>query len=227
MNLFRFTIVSLFVLLILFMFAIPEPEIREELKNVDLPWNIKLHEDGSSEVFSLRIGTATLADGIGRFGEPEGIAIYLGDELGTPTSSLESYFGTVHIGPLKAKLVLTLDANQAAIEDMLSRATGRAMSGSEDRKIELSATDRQASLDKAISGITFIPNYGGLESDFFKQRFGEPQAWLRLNENAVQYFYPDRGLSITIDADGKEILQYSDPRLFKVPDDAELNRLDG
>lgn len=216
MNIFRFSVIGLFVLLILFMFAIPKPEIQQELKNAELPWNITLHEDGSTEVFSLRFGTNTLQDAIARFQEPEDIAIYRGDD----SSSLEAYFGTVNIGPLQAKLVLTLAATPEDIESILARAKGLAMSGSKDRKIELDNEDKYLALDKKFTGITFIPKYSGLDNEFFKQRFGEPEAWLRLSESAVQYFYPDKGLSITIDADGKEILQYSHPADFTLPADA-------
>ena len=218
MNIFRFTVLSLFVLLVLFMFAIPKPEIQQELKNADLPWNIKTHEDGSTEVFSLRFGTSTLRNAIERFHEPEDIAVYRGDQK----SSLEAYFGTVKIGPLEAKLILTLLTTPEDIEQILQRAKGLAMSGSEDKKIELDNQDQVLALEKLISGITFIPKYSGLDSEFFKQRFGEPSAWLRLNENAVQYFYPERGLSITIDAEGKEILQYSHPADFELPADATI-----
>jgi len=219
----RFIAIGLFILILLFAFALPNPDVVPNLEkgDLDLPWNIQLHEDNSSEVFKLRLEHSTLADAIQRFQEPEGIAIYKGEQR----YSLEAYFGTVNIGPLKAKLVATLQASPVEIEEMLSRATGIALSGSADRKIELAVEDRQQALNKKISGITFIPKYSGLESDFFKDRFGEPDAWLRINENAVQYFYPKKGLSIVIDAEGKEILQYSHPNHFELPQDAVIEAI--
>ena len=221
MNTFRFFAVSLFVLVLLFMFAIPKPEFKKELENADLPWNIQLHPDGSTEVFSLRFGSDRLADAIARFHEPEDIAVFRGDNR----SSLEAYFGTINIGPLEAKLVLTLQANAEEIEQILTRAKGLGFSGSEDKKIELANEDKLQAMNRLFTGITFIPKYAGLDSDFFKQRFGEPDSWLRLSENAVQYFYPKKGLSITIDAEGKEILQYSHPQDFTVPTEAIANTI--
>lgn len=219
----RFAAISLFVLLILFMFAIPKPEIQQDLKNAALPWNITLHADGSSEVFNLRFGTSTLSDAIEQFHEPEDIAVYIGNEK----HSLEVYFGNVQLGPLKAKLVLTLAATDEEIESILMRAKGRALSGSTDKKIELDNEDKYLALDKKISGITFIPGYSNLDTDFFKDRFGEPANWIRLSETAVQYFYPDKGVNITIDSDGKEILQYSHPSDFILPAEAVLNTESG
>lgn len=223
MNYSRFIAVGLFVLILLFAFALPNPDVVPNLEkgNLDLPWNIHVHEDNSSEVFKLRLEHSTLTDAITRFREPEGIAVYKGKK----NDSLEAYFGTVNLGPLKAKLVTTLQASPDEIEEILSRATGLSMSDSPDKKIELAVEDRQQALDKKISAITFIPTYSGLESDFFKDRFGEPDAWIRINENAVQYFYPTKGLSIVIDADGKEVLQYSHPDSFQLPEDAVIDKI--
>ncbi len=215
----RYLIFGLIVFLVLFFLAIPDPQISQKLQNADFPWNIKIHEDGSSEVFGLKPGTSTLQDAASRFHEPEEVAIYRGKQ----NSSLEAYFGTVKIGPLEAKLILTLTATAQEIQQMLERAKGLALSNSEDRKIKLSAADEAATLKKTINGITFIPKYSGLESDFFKERFGEPVAWLRLSENAVTYYYPQKGLSITIDAKGKEVLQYSHPAKFSIPVQATGN----
>jgi hypothetical protein len=220
MNYSRFIAVGLFVLVLLFAFALPNPDVVPNLEkgNLDLPWNITVHEDRSTEVFRLRLDQSTLSDAVSRFHEPEDIAIYKGQE----TDSLEAYFGTVNIGPLKAKLITTLQAEPEDIAQMLSRAKGLSMSDSADKKIELAAEDRQFALNKTITGITFIPSYSGLTAEFFKERFGEPTAWLRLSENAVQYFYPAKGLSIVIDADGKEVLQYNHPDRFKLPENAAV-----
>jgi hypothetical protein len=218
MNYSRFIAVGLFVLILLFAFALPNPDVVPNLEkgNLDLPWNIHVHEDNSSEVFRLRLEHSTLGDAVTRFQEPEDIAIYKGEQSDT----LEAYFGTVNIGPLKAKLVTTLQASPVEIEEMLTRSTGLSLSDSADKKIELAVEDRRQALNKKISAITFIPTYSGLESDFFKDRFGKPDAWIRINENAVQYFYPSKGLSIIIDADGKEVLQYNHPNRFQLPEEA-------
>ncbi|MGD2117944.1 MAG: hypothetical protein PVG66_06280 [Chromatiales bacterium] len=218
MNSFRFIIVSLFVFGVLFLFAVPKPEMQRELETADLPWNIKTFEDGSSEVFHLKLEHSTLQDAIDRFHEPEDIALYFGEQA----SSLEAYFGTINIGPLEAKMVITLATDPDEINTMLERARGRSSSNSSDAKIEPAHADKEAALQRKITGITFIPKYSGLDADFFKQRLGEPASWLRLSENSVQYFYPDKGLSVTIDAEGKEILQYSAPARFSLPDTDQL-----
>lgn len=222
MNAMRFLFFSLIVLFILFFLAMPEPEIGRDIKarkNIDLPWNIKINEDKSTEVFKLKPGISSLADAIARFHEPEEIAVYAGNQK----QSLEAYMGNVSLGPLQAKMILTLAATEEELQTMINRSAGISLSGSEDKKLKLAPEDIQASLNRTVSSITFIPKYSGLDSEFFKERLGEPHAWQRLGEQAVQYYYPEKGLSVIIDADGKDVLEYNHPKDFVLPQDVELN----
>ena len=223
MNIMRFMFFSLVVLFLLFIFAMPDPEIARDIKakkNIDLPWNVTVNEDKSTEVFRLKPGISTLTDAIARFHEPEEIAIYAGKEK----RSLEAYLGTVNLGPLQAKVILTLAATEQELQTMLERSSGLSLSGGEDKKLKLAPEDVQQALQRTVSSITFIPKYSGLDSEFFKERLGEPFAWQRLGEKAVQYYYPEKGLSVIIDAEGKEVLEYNHPAEFVLPDPASLNQ---
>ena len=222
MNAMRFLFFSLIVLFILFFLAVPEPEIGrniKDLENIDLPWNIKVQEDQSTEVFKLKPGISTLADAIARFHEPEEIAIYAGKQK----RSLEAYLGTVNLGPLQAKMILTLAATDDELQTILERTPGLSLSSSGDKKLRLANEDIQQALQRPVTSITFIPKYSGLDSDFFKERLGEPFAWQRLGEEAVKYFYPKKGLSILIDGGGKEVLEYVHPADFVLPDEVSFN----
>ena len=74
-------------------------------------------------------------------------------------------------------------------------------------------------MQRPVRSLTYIPLYGELDAEFFRSRFGEPAAWRRIDDTSVQWFYPDRGLSILIDANSKEVLQYAQPRDFSLPKD--------
>jgi len=71
-----------------------------------------------------------------------------------------------------------------------------------------------------LVGVTYIPGYSRLEEDFFRARLGEPAAWQRVDEERIRWFYPDKGLSLLIDADGKDVFEYVLPRDFVLPADA-------
>jgi hypothetical protein len=46
------------------------------------------------------------------------------------------------------------------------------------------------------------------------QRFGQPGERLVVSEKRVHLLYPEKGLDVVVDADGKELLQYVAPRDF-------------
>ena len=188
-----------------------------ELANLDLPWQVTPHEDGTSTVFGLRLGEATLADAIARFGEPEGIALFLRED---DQRSLESYFGTVRFGPFEAKVVTTLVADDWLLDGLAIRAIGRDRTRSGDRKLLIPDADKAPLTSRPLKGITYIPTYSGLEPDFFRERIGEPAASRQENEHAVSWFYPRLGLFLLIDDKGKEVFEFVPPADFAMPADA-------
>ena len=179
----------------------------------DLPWQITVNPDGSSRVFDLDLGSATLADAMAKFGALEGLAVFQAKQ-GEPV--LEAYFGNVQFGPLKAKVVAGLDADTTDLEQMLARAGGRDASPSGDWKYPLNDLPQMHG-GRRLKLITYVPATRKLDAEFFRSRFGEPGAWLRENETAVSWFYPEIGLSVLIDDESSEVLEYQPPRDFVMP----------
>lgn len=196
----------------------PDPSLAPDL--VDLPWQVTELGDGTSRVFDLHLGEATLADATQKFGPYEDMAIFVTNE---GQKSLEIYFGAVQFGPLKAKIIITLEASDSDLDDLLSTARERLGSPSGDWKFKLSTTPDQAHQQRKIKSISYLPNYRGLEADFFRHRLGEPTAWKKINDNSVQWFYPKKGLSLLLNSAGQEVLEYSLPRTFEIPSDSVFN----
>jgi hypothetical protein len=76
---------------------------------------------------------------------------------------------------------------------------------------------------RGIRVLTYLPGTRGLDTGFFRARFGEPAATLQETEHAVSWFYPSLGLSVLIDDNGGEVLEYQAPRDFVMPAGATLN----
>jgi hypothetical protein len=76
---------------------------------------------------------------------------------------------------------------------------------------------------RKIGLITYLPGTRNLDADFFRSRFGEPAAWLQENETAVSWFYPRFGLSVLIDDQAREVLEYQAPRDFVMPRGVTMN----
>jgi hypothetical protein len=85
----------------------------------------------------------------------------------------------------------------------------------------LTQSDQEAAMVKTVNSLTYLPMYDKLDAEFFRSRFGEPAAWRRQGDHGLEWYYPERGLSILIDTEGKEVLQYARPKEFKLPRDAQ------
>ncbi len=207
------------LLFLLIWLLLPAPEQNPGLARTDLPWQIEVFDDGTSQVFGLRLEHDTLEQAITRFGPYEELVLFV-DSAGN--YSLEAWFGNVSLGPLKAKVVARLQAPQPELAALAGRAIERKGSPSGDWKLFLDPADLPGQLSRPLYAITYIPGYGGLEADFFRQRLGEPAAWQTLADGEVRWFYPDKGLSLLLNPRGKEVLEYVSPRDFTLPEGVTL-----
>lgn len=201
------------LLLLLFQLFAPAPGPETTRPRTDLPWQVTVNPDGSSRVFDLELGSATLADAMAKFGGLEGLAVF--EPAGGPMV-LEAFFGDVQFGPLKAKVVVGLEAGPDELEAIRARSRGREGSPSGDWKYPL-GDDPGQHAGRRLTVITYVPGTRNLDTDFFRTRFGEPAAWLEESEHAVSWFYPKLGLTVLIDDEAREVLEYQPPRDFVMP----------
>ncbi|MGB5201097.1 MAG: hypothetical protein WBN68_00875 [Sedimenticolaceae bacterium] len=203
------------VAIILFGFVVfgPAPGPDALQRRTDLPWQITVSPDGGSQVFGLALGSATLADAMVKFGGLEGLAVF---EPTTGPMSLEAYFGNVQHGPLKAKVIVALDAGNDELVAIRERSRRREGSPSGDWKYRLSDAPKDHAT-RRIKALTYLPGTRALDKEFFRSRFGEPAATLQESEQAVSWFYPSLGLSVLIDDNAGEVLEYQAPRDFVMP----------
>lgn len=194
----------------------PAPDPKLTQTRTDLPWQITVNPDGSSRVFDLDLGSASLQDAIDKFGPTEGLAVFQHKD---DTLDLEVYFGKVAFGPLSARVVTQLAADPEVKRTLAEQATKRESSPTGDWKFKLHTSDQEALLENRIVAISYVPGTRRLDQTFFLERFGTPAAQLTENEHARSWFYPSKGLSILIDEKGPEVLEYVAPRDFRMPPD--------
>lgn len=207
------------ITLLAFQLLAPTPGPDALKPRTDLPWQITVYPDGSSRVFDIELGRATLTDAIAKFGGLEGLAVFQHKD---GPMALEAYFGNVQFGPLKAKVIAGLEATEQDLESMRGRATNREGTPSGDWKYPLNDALKMHT-GRRLSLISYVPGTRKLDAEFFRTRFGEPRAWLQESETAVSWFYPELGLSVLIDDDTREVLEYQQPRDFVMPPGVTLN----
>ena len=175
-----------------------------------LPWQIEILPDGNSRVFGLTLSRSTLDDAREHFGPDMEVAVIA--QRGE-TGTLEAYFSRVTTGVLSGKMILVGELDKETVERMREHAVKSRMTENNARKFTLSQEDMALAYNAPVASITFIPT-ANLDEETVLGRFGQPGERIRASEQVEHLLYPEKGLVLTLDGKGKEILQYVAPRDF-------------
>jgi hypothetical protein len=135
----------------------------------------------------------------------EEITLFVGED-GKP--ALEAYFKRVFLSGLRADFILVLEADEPLLAQLYDRGSRISRSSDATRKVELSNEDRQRVEKLPIHLINYIP-YANLDDELIVSRFGQPTEKITESETGITHWiYPKRGLSIGLNPDGKELIQY-------------------
>ncbi len=126
--------------------------------------------------------------------------------------TLEAYFERVFLSGLRADFVLVLDAAPDLLRGFYDRGSRISRTTEITRKVNLAATDQAAAGQLPIGMINYIPA-ADLDEELLLSRFGEPaERILEPATGVTHWIYPERGLSIGVNPEGKELLQYVPPK---------------
>lgn len=210
---FALSIIALVLLALVVPFLIPGVAKKEGVDpNSNLPWQIQLDGQGGSTVFGLRPGASTLGDVRQKLGGEIEVAI-----IAEPNEAgaLEGYYAQVSLGFVLARVIVTLEAGEHEVLAMRDRALKAKHMESTTRRITLHPDDLSAAERLPIRAISVIPTVN-LDEATVIQRFGQPGERLVVSEKRVHLLYPDKGLDVVVDGEGKELLQYVAPRQFSL-----------
>lgn len=208
---FALSLIALVLLALILPFFIPGSGKQAGVDpNANLPWQIAVDGQGGSSVFGLQPGVSTLADVRRKLGDEIEVAIIAEPK---EVGMLEGYYAQVPLGFVLAKMVVTVDASEAAITAMRERALKAKHMESTTRRITLHPDDLAAADRLPIRAISVIPTVN-LDEATIIQRFGEPGERIVVSEKRVHLLYPKLGLDVLVDQDGKELLQYVAPQQF-------------
>ncbi len=88
------------------------------------------------------------------------------------------------------------------------------------RRYRLHPDDLPLAQRAPVSVINFLPSIK-LDEEIAQSRFGTPDEMVQLGTQQKHLLYPDKGLEIILNAEGKDMLQYLPPGAFN----AHRNRL--
>ena len=215
----------LLITLVAIAFAILLPGGRTVDPNPKLPWMIEVDAHGESHVFGLTLGESTLADAREAFQEQGKMNLFVSPQ---GEYAIEAYFQRLFLSGLRADLVLALDVGQQQAAEIFDRGLRISKLGSGAKKVDMTTPDKDLLADKRIALITYLPATD-LEEDIIRRHFGEPQQKIGEKKSGiVHWLYPEKGLDIGVNPDGKEVFQYVRPsefeELVKPLDDQELSK---
>jgi hypothetical protein len=170
------------------------------------PWQIERLPDGTTRVFGIVPGKTTLGEAMARLGDDNELAI-----IAAPgeTGSLEVYYGHYTAGRIDGKLILVADI----APDTLASMHGRGRRDGGTRRLLLDEGDLPKARSAPVRAITFMPTFD-LDEAIARARFGISAEVLAVSAQEQHLLYPELGLDLVLNADGKDVLQYLSPGYF-------------
>ena len=176
--------------------------------DLSLPWQINQTAEGDIQVFGLTLGQTTLAQAAGQLNvEPE-VALFQ-----TPTRelNLEAYFGRLSIGPLQARLIAYLAADELMKQGFAEHHLDSEARPSGSLRLRLAPDDFNHAMQLPLQYLVYLPIVD-IERDNLLARFGQPAEILPSEQNSEIWLYPAVGLVIRWFPDDKEVFHYTNPQ---------------
>lgn len=199
-------ILSSLVVIFLGLLLVERPEPIQADK---LPWQITIDAEGNSTALGITLGRSTLLEGARTLASPADIGLFINPD---GSHNLEAYFQSVRLSGLTATVVLVGELSEDELRTLATRAVSRKQRLNAV-KLELPEADIEQIQHRPVRSITYIPKVN-LKPEFIIQRFGEPDGRLAVDEHTSQWLYPDKGLSVAVSDDAREVLQYVRPSDF-------------
>ncbi len=176
-----------------------------------LPWEVEILPNGASKVLGITLGQSTMEDARQIFQDDWEVNLFLSPQSNI---SVEGYFNRLIINGLKADLVMILSLDQKTKEEMFNRGARISQLGDGTKKISLSSADMVTVATAVIKRITYLPA-ANLEGELIENLFGKPDSIIKVEKTGVEHWlYPNIGLDILLDPNGKEVFQYVKPADF-------------
>jgi hypothetical protein len=189
----------------------PASAARTAASEPGVPWAVEALPHGVTRVFGLNLPGSTLLDAQAAWGDELQLALMASRDQ---PAALEAYVENYRNGPITGRLMLTASATPKALSRWREHAVKEQPVSADTRRIALRADDRAEALHAPIVGVGFIPS-AQLDAETLRLRFGEPAQRVPGAGQVEHWLYPDKGLAILFDPQGRELLQYVAPAEFE------------
>jgi len=177
-----------------------------------MPWEIERLDNGTTRVFGIELGVDSLAEAAKVLGGRYDLALF-GVREAVPT--LEAYYKEITLGGLSARVVLILSLPESDLVHLRRNSPeDRVLAKGEERRWTIASEDLSGAKRARVVGISYIP-FVQIDEDTARRRFGEPDEIVRVHDGKQHWLYSTKGLDLTLDPEGRELLQYVPPADFE------------
>jgi hypothetical protein len=194
-----------------FWFFLKADRSPQTVQLTNMPWQVEISPDGSSEVFGIQLMQTTLTDLQLAWGG-------LQPEFGLFTNKqqkrrLEVYLGKRRLGRFDARIILALAAEDSVLAEFSAEKAKAKPMPSGDYRQGLSESAQTRAMQMPIRAITYIPSVQ-YDNELLERFFGMPSERIQWEAGTSFWLYPERGLVVLVDQEGKEVFHYVRPAEF-------------
>lgn len=205
-------IISVVVLLALFLMT-KKPVENDKQINEKYPWQINVLDKGQTSVFGITLGKTLLREADYILKSTPKMALF--DNNGE--LSLEAYYKNISLGGLIGSFIFALDANAEYLNKIKNSSSKKERTENNGTRYELDKPTSDNAKSLVIKNLIYVPTVQ-LSEETIIQRFGTPTYKIKLKTKEVgwHYLYPEKGLDLIFKEEGKEVLQYVQPKDFNL-----------
>ncbi len=138
--------------------------------------------------------------------------------------SLEGFLGDITLSGITGRVIIGLEADSQLLMKLQQGARKQETQKSGAIRYTIDHNQRRDIVDLKVKSLTYIPRID-LDEELIRQRFDDPERIIVMPNGLRHFIYPQKGLDIIVDNDGKEVLQYVVPA--QMPDVIEPLRAKG
>lgn len=199
----------LLLLLAAYFYSSNQSSVTKDVASHGLPWQVEKTHD-SIRVFSIEIAHSSLRDVVNALGDDYQLAVM---KRPKEAGVLEMYYTSFKTGPLAGKLILVAKLERAVVDDLIARSAKTSVLETGARKSTLTTVQAKDVMSATVIAITFAP-IARLDHDLVLSRFGKPQRVEKIDEFISHYHYPESGMTVIINLEGKDFVEYSQPVVY-------------
>ena len=207
-------VVIILTLVLLALFLLVNKGNNDKTQIVEkYPWQITHLENGKSRVFGIVLGETSLKEVDSILKGSSKVALFEVDK----NLSLEAYYKNISLGGLIGSFIFTLDSSNEQLNKIKKESVSKEPAENKGQRFNLDKLAIEKTKILIVKNLIYIPTVQ-LDEKTIVQRFGKPSEKIKLKTKEVgwHYLYPEKGLDLIYKEEGKEVLQYVQPKNFNL-----------